>query len=89
MTVSDHTGFKDRTDDVKPLYLPPNEEEGSLFPTFSLITKNGALFVLGVALLLAHLYLSQASYANELTVCLSLRLLLNSFCDKTKEPELQ
>ena len=50
MTVSVHTGFKGRTDDVKPLYLPPNEEEGDLFPTFSLIKKNVALFVLGVAL---------------------------------------
>ena len=59
-------------------------------PQFFFDYKNVVLFVLRAELpCLPACNLSQASCANILTLDLSLCLTLNSFCFKTKEPELQ
>ena len=59
---------------------------------FSLDYRNGALLVLGAALLPCHttsLSLSQASDVKDLPRGLLLGLMLYSFCNESEEPELQ
>ena len=81
---------KGETNDINlDVYPKWGRRWSSPLSTFSLITKCSPLCTLGCASLPALLYLPQTFYANKLTLCLFLCLLLNSFCAKTREPEVQ